>query len=208
MQISDRAFILRLTKYQETSYISTLLTSENGVIHTISKGVRSARKNSKGNLFEPGNLVHIELSLNPLKNLQYLQKISFEDSMSGGKFSPLRQSLFTYLVDISEKSVVEQRESAEIYSLMEEYFHAIKTMPKEELPTVPLLYTVQLFMTMGYPVEQWLDQHELSTHDISDPDLPSRAALLDKFIKFADTHFQPLRSPKSLEILRSFLKVL
>ncbi len=205
MHITDDAFILKLTKYQETSYIASILTSEHGMIHTISKGVRSSRKNSKGNLFEVGNQVQVELHINPLKNLQYLQKVEFKDSINQGLFAPVRQSIVTYIMELTEKSIFEQSASSEVYELLLHYFSVLKTLAKDRLYTMPLLYSVQLFEALGYPVDLWLDTQDLSMHMLQETKIKDRSSLLDNFLHYVDSHFQPLKTPKSLEVIRSFL---
>ncbi len=205
MHITDDAFILKLTKYQETSYIASILTAEHGMIHTISKGVRSSRKNSKGNLFEVGNQVQVELQVNPLKNLQYLQKIEFKDSINQGLFAPVRQSIITYIMELTEKSIFEQSATTEAYELLLHYFTVLKSITKDRLYCVPLLYSVHLYQVLGYQVDLWLDTQELDMQKLEHDQLRERNLLLDNFLHYANDNFQPLKTPKSLEVIRSFL---
>ncbi len=208
MQITDSAFILKLTKYQETSFIASILTSEHGMIQTISKGVRSTKKQSHGNIYEVGNLVDVEMNVNPLKSLQYLQKIVFRDSISQGLFSPIRQSLITYIMEISEKSIYENSEQSEIYELLLKYFSIIKSVGKEELYTLPLLFTLDLYDTLGYQVDLWLKKHTLTIIDLQNAQLCHRGQLLDDFLKYVNHNFQPLRPIKSLSVIRSFIQII
>ncbi len=204
MEIVDQAFILKVTKYQETSIITSLLSSHHGVLHTISKGVRSQRKGVSANIYEVGNLVDIELRSNPLRNLQHLQKIRFRDNISQGLYAPLRQSMILYLMELTEKSTIEGPDTDTVFSLLYSFFLEVKKISKKELHTIPLLYTLHLYQELGYPTEQWLEKHALSEGDLHAQILPARGRLLDDFLRFVDAHFQPLRTPKSLAIIREF----
>ncbi len=208
MEISDQAFILKVTKYQETSIICNLLTSKYGKIATISKGVRSKSKAKSANIFEVGNFVDIELRKNPLKNLQYLQTIRFRDNISHGLFSPLRQNLFLYIVELTEKSIIEGLDTSSIYELLFSYFHSMKTIEKEVLYTIPLLYTLDIYDVLGYQTEMWMDKHHLQKANLKDTLLKNRGSLLDDLLRFVDANFQPLQTPRSLAIIREFTSVI
>jgi len=70
--VSTEALVLRVWPCGETSAVASLLTRDHGYIKVIAKAARGPRSRLRP-LIEPGRLVTVEFSLDPRRELQFLQ---------------------------------------------------------------------------------------------------------------------------------------
>lgn len=132
------ALVLRAWSCGESSAITSLLTREEGFIKTIAKAVRKPGSRLRP-LIEPGRLVHVEFSLDPARDLQFLRAGSVNlDPMSHAP--SLEKSAFLLgaleLIDRCRPlgQTAGHRAEVDLFAVCEEYVRVLSS-PTCQAPT-------------------------------------------------------------------------
>ena len=76
MDISTTGIFLHYYKYSDSSVIAKVFTYDQGLKSYVIRGVNSKRTSKKLNLLFPLNILNIESTNNPKKNLQIIKDLS------------------------------------------------------------------------------------------------------------------------------------
>ena len=105
---NTKGIVLRVTKYGDTSIITSIYTELFGLQQYIVKGVRvSSKKGSnKGVFYQPGAILELEAYHSPLKAMQILKEANWGYVYQEVYSNVVRNAVATYIVEILGSGMV------------------------------------------------------------------------------------------------------
>lgn len=113
MQYSVEAITLAKVKYGDSSLISSCFTKQYGLQSYILKGILSSRSNKKipKSLFEPLNLLELEVPKNSPNRLGYIKEAKLHYPYQSIPFDLRKKALLFFLAEVIEQVVKEEQEA-------------------------------------------------------------------------------------------------
>jgi DNA repair protein RecO (recombination protein O) len=150
MIITTEGIVLKSIKYGETSLICHVFTRTYGKKSFIIKGVRSSQKSKqKAQLFQSGNILHLEL-YNKLQG----QLSILKEAHASVLFTRLRENMVLactqmFMIEVLSQIVVEEYPQEELYDFIHETMHQ---MDKEQLQLtlLPSWFLLMMNKLSGY----------------------------------------------------------
>ena len=112
MQYSVEAITLTTIKYGDSSLILSCFTKQYGLQSYMLKGILSSRNNKKipRSLFEPLNLLELEVPKNSKDRLGYIKEAKLHYPFQSIPFDLRKKSLLFFLAEVISQVVNEERE--------------------------------------------------------------------------------------------------
>ena len=148
MLTKTEGIVLKSIKYSETSIICKIFTREYGVHSFIIPGVRGSKNKTKGNLFQPLQILELDIYYHPEKSLlkikEYRPALIYRHLYS----DIVKQSVALFAIEILAKCIQEHEINAPIYDYNRNYLIRTDEITKIE-PTTPQHFLLQMCSLMG-----------------------------------------------------------
>ncbi len=125
MLLKTEGIVLKTIKYSETSVISKIFTREYGECSFIIYGVRGSRNKSKGNLFQPLQILELDIYYHPNKSILKLKEYRSAVIYSSLYHEIIKQSVAVFTLEILSKCIQEREVNIPLYDYFREYLLGI-----------------------------------------------------------------------------------
>ncbi|HUH72778.1 MAG TPA: DNA repair protein RecO [Chitinophagales bacterium] len=209
--------VLKTLKYSESSVITKIFTREYGLNSFIIPGVRSSRNKSKGNLFQPLQILELDVYYHPQKSLLKLKEYRPGHIYTNLYTDMVRQSVTIFAIEVLTKCIHENEVNEKLYDYMRAFLLEtdISSLSKSMMPHVFLLEMSNILGFMPYIEVPFLERSYFNLEAGVFEKNPSFAQVtLDKlesllifdFLDDQHDNFSKKDRLKVLEILLTYFK--
>lgn len=209
--------VLKTLKYSESSVITKIFTREYGLNSFIIPGVRSSRNKSKGNLFQPLQILELDVYYHPQKSLLKLKEYRPGHIYTNLYTDMVRQSVTIFAIEVLTKCIHENEVNEKLYDYMRAFLldTDISSLSKSMMPHVFLLEMSNILGFMPYIEVPFLERSYFNLEAGVFEKNPSFAQVtLDKlesllifdFLDDQHDNFSKKDRLKVLEILLTYFK--
>ena len=149
MKYKSRAITLNYLKHGESSIIAKIFTEEKGLQSFIVKGVRAKNAKKKLGLFQPLQLLNINASHFPKKNLQYINEIGLEHNQIDDKIDMKKKFIFIFIAEVVSKVLLETEKDKALFRFIWELKIDLNSLEKIN-PNFPLIFLIRLSEYLGF----------------------------------------------------------
>ena len=149
MKYKSRAITLNYLKHGESSIIAKIFTEETGLQSFIVKGVRAKNAKKKLGLFQPLQLLNINASHFPKKNLQYINEIGLEHNQIDDKIDMKKKFIFIFIAEVVSKVLLETEKDKALFKFIWDLKKTINNLKKIS-PNFPLIFLISLSEYLGF----------------------------------------------------------
>ena len=141
--------VLKTLKYSETSVITKIFTREYGLNSFIIPGVRSSRNKSKSNLFQPLQILELDVYYHPQKSLLKLKEYRPGHIYSNLYTDMIRQCVAIFAIEVLTKCIHEHDVNENLYDYMREFL--LETDQSNTSRNIlPHLFLLQMSHILGF----------------------------------------------------------
>lgn len=141
--------VLKSLKYSESSVITKIFTREYGLNSFIIPGVRSSRNKSKSNLFQPLQILELDVYYHPQKSLLKLKEYRPGHIYSNIYTDMIRQSVAIFAIEVLTKCIHEQYINEKLYDYMRAFLlETDQSNTSKNL--LPHLFLLQMSHILGF----------------------------------------------------------
>jgi DNA repair protein RecO (recombination protein O) len=153
------AIILRTVPYGETSLVVTAFTALFGVQSYMVNGVRTSKKGgSKANLYEPGNIVELEVYHNNKHTLQRIKECTWKHLNTNS--TVIKNSIALFFVEILNKLLKQPEENIELYEFCEDILLQLSAANTTIAANMPLFFCLHVSAFFGFKIEDEFTDEE------------------------------------------------
>ena len=149
MKYKSRAITLNYLKHGESSIIAKIFTEEKGLQSFIVKGVRAKNAKKKLGLFQPLQLLNINASHFPKKNLQYINEIGLEHNQIDDKIDMKKKFISIFIAEVVSKVLLETETDKALFKFIWDLKKTINNLKKIS-PNFPLIFLISLSEYLGF----------------------------------------------------------
>ena len=149
MKYKSRAITLNYLKHGESSIIAKIFTEEKGLQSFIVKGVRTKKTKKKLGLFQPLQLLNINASHFPKKNLQYINEIGLEHNQIDDKIDMKKKFISIFIAEVVSKVLLETETDKALFKFIWDLKKTINNLKKIS-PNFPLIFLISLSEYLGF----------------------------------------------------------
>jgi len=149
MKYKSRAITLKYLKHGESSIIAKIFTEEKGLQSFIVKGVRAKKTKKKLGLFQPLQLLNINASHFPKKNLQYINEIGLEHNQIDDKIDMKKKFISIFIAEVVSKVLLETETDKALFKFIWDLKKTINNLKKIS-PNFPLIFLISLSEYLGF----------------------------------------------------------
>ena len=149
MKYKSRAITLNYLKHGESSIIAKIFTEETGLQSFIVKGVRAKNAKKKLGLFQPLQLLNINASHFPKKNLQYINEIGLEHNQIDDKIDMKKKFISIFIAEVVSKVLLETEKDKALFKFIWDLKKTINNLKKIS-PNFPLIFLISLSEYLGF----------------------------------------------------------
>lgn len=144
--------VLKTLKYSESSVITKVFTREYGLNSFIIPGIRSSRNKSKSNLFQPLQILELDVYYHPHKSLLKLKEYRPGHIYTNLYTDMIRQSVTIFAIEVLTKCIHENEVNEQLYDYMRGFLldTDISTASKNMMPHLFLLEISNILGFMPY----------------------------------------------------------
>ncbi|MCZ2394195.1 MAG: DNA repair protein RecO [Chitinophagales bacterium] len=149
MLIKTEGIVLKTTKYSESSVIVSIFTRETGLKSYIVSGIRSAKYKSKGNIFQPLQILELDYYYHPSKSIYRIKEYRPAHIYSHLYSDIISQSIAVFSLEAVSKCIVEHEVNLALYDYFRQFLIDIESQ-KINLKTAPQYLLLQLCKLLGF----------------------------------------------------------
>ncbi len=155
MTHKTKGIILRTIAYGETSVITTAYTELFGIQSYIVKGVRKSSKTSqgKGNYFQAGAMLEMEVYHNELKNLQFIKEFQWSYLYVHVFYNVVKNAAAMYMIELLQHSLKQPEANPELFYFTEDTLKQLDTGNDTLTANLPLFFTLRLAAELGLRIQ-------------------------------------------------------
>ena len=149
MLIKTRGVVFHTIKYSESSIITKIYTESLGLQSYIVNGIRVSGSKNKASLFQPFNILELEVYKREHKAINRLREFKIGYIFRSLPFNIVKGSLALFLVEVLNAVFREEERNRELYQFIEE---SIILLDKEEAvdSNFHLRFLLQLTRHLGF----------------------------------------------------------
>lgn len=153
MAYTTKGIVLRTVAYGETSVIVLLYTELFGLQSYLVNGVRTSKKTSKSNLFQPASILDLEVYHNELKNLQRIKEVKWHYLYQEVFFNVYKNAVAMFMTELLQKVIRQPEHNPDLYNFIEDaYIELDKATPKV-MANFPIFFALHLTSFFGFKIE-------------------------------------------------------
>ncbi|MBP1629726.1 MAG: recombination protein RecO [Bacteroidetes bacterium] len=115
-----RGIVFSVIPYSESSIIVKIFTEEFGIKSYIIKGARNSKSSLRSNIFQPLQILDLEVYNNPKKNLQIIKEAKLDYSIYSISSDIKKTTLAFFIAEIVNHCIKEEEKNIYIYSFIED----------------------------------------------------------------------------------------
>ncbi len=210
--------VLKTLKYSESSVITKIFTREFGEFSFIVPGVRGSRNKSKGNLFQPLQILELDLYYHPNKSLLKLKEYRPGYIYQHLYTDMIRQSVAIFALEVISKCIHEHEVNDTLYDYFRTFLMDTDTtesmaamMPQHFLlnasnilgfmPYIEVPFEERPYFNLEAGVFEKQPSFTMISLD------KNEALLIFEFLDKNDAHFSKNDRLKILEILLMYFRI-
>lgn len=141
--------VLKTLKYSESSVITKVFTREYGLNSFIIPGIRSSRNKSKSNLFQPLQILELDVYYHPHKSLLKLKEFRPSIIYTNLYTDMIRQSIAIFAIEVLTKCIHENEVNENLYDYMRTFLlETDSTTTSKNI--MPHLFLLQISNILGF----------------------------------------------------------
>jgi DNA repair protein RecO (recombination protein O) len=151
---NTKGIVLRVTKYGDTSIITSIYTELFGLQQYIVKGVRTSSKkgSNKGVFYQPGAILELEAYHSPLKAMQILKEANWGYVYGEVYANVVRNAVATYIVEILQQ-ILQPEPHPELFYLIEDTLKQLDKGGPVLVSNLPIYFLIHLSETLGFGLQ-------------------------------------------------------
>ena len=149
MLVKTKGIVFHSIKYSETSIITKIFTQTHGLQSYIVNGVRSTRAKGKASLFQPLNILDLEIYKREDKNLQRLREYKMGYVFHTIPFDIYKISLLLFLAEVLYKTIKEEEANEALFHFIEQTIVTLD-QTKQSTGNYHLTFLLQLSEHLGF----------------------------------------------------------
>lgn len=210
--------VLKTLKYSESSVITKIFTREFGEFSFIVPGVRGSRNKSKGNLFQPLQILELDLYYHPNKSLLKLKEYRPGHIYQHLYTDMIRQSVAIFTLEVISKCIHEHEVNEPLYDYFRTFLMETDTteatavmIPQHFLlnvsnilgfmPYIEVPFTERPYFNLEAGVFEKQPSFTMVSLD------KNEASLIFEFLDKNDAHFSKNDRLKILDILLMYFRI-
>jgi len=146
---STKGICLHYYKYSENSIIAKIFTENLGLQSYVIKGVRNKKSKNKLNILQSLNIVHLEVTNNKKRKIQYVKEISLIGNINNINSDMNKRFISLFISEILMKVLVESEKENPIFSFILETIYKIEESEKIS-KNFSLIFLIQLSGYLGF----------------------------------------------------------
>ena len=155
---TTRGIVFKYINYSETSIIAKIYTEEFGLQSFIIKGARGKRSKTRLALFQPLNLLDLEISFRENKTLQHLKEVKVAHAYTTLPVDTIKRSFLFFIDELLYRSIREEMPNRLLFNWL---FDSLTWL---DLATVDvtnfhLVFMVQLSRFLGFYPKKEAGEH-------------------------------------------------
>tara|TARA_B110000459_G_scaffold857_1_gene865 strand:+ start:2340 stop:3047 length:708 start_codon:yes stop_codon:yes gene_type:complete len=149
MKYKSRAIALSYLKQGESSIIAKIFTEEKGLQSFIIKGVRAKKAKRKLGLFQPLQLLSLNATHFPKKNLQYISEISLEKIQVSDVIDMKKKFIYIFVAEVISKVLLQAEKDEALFKFIWELKINLYSLEKIN-PNFALIFLIRLSEYLGF----------------------------------------------------------
>ena len=141
--------ILKTTKYSESSIIAKIFTKKYGLLSFIIPGIRSAKNKQKGNLFQPLNMLNLEIYLKENRNLNRIKEYTTSYIYKSLHIDFSKQSIGLFCIELVSKCIKEHEVNERLYNYLT-FFLIELDKENDGIENKPLFFLLETASILGF----------------------------------------------------------
>ena len=149
MKYKSRAIALSYLKQGESSIIAKIFTEEKGLQSFIIKGVRAKKAKRNLGLFQPLQLLSLNATHLPKKNLQYISEISLEKIQVSDVIDMKKEFIYIFVAEVISKVLLQAEKDEALFKFI--WGLKINLYSLEKInPNFALIFLIRLSEYLGF----------------------------------------------------------
>ena len=220
---STSGIALHYYKYSETSVLAKIFTKNLGLQSYAIRGVRTKRSKNKLNLLFPLNILEMEVTNNPKKDVQYIKEMRAGISLYKIYNDIHKKLLCSFISEILIRILVENKKEEKIYNFIEKIILNINSSDNLD-KNYAILFLLKLSDFLGFlPNMSLIEDHDfkhlLAGHNMSEKninyiylllqnqliDIPpiNRKEIFNFMQNYYSSHYYNIKNLKTYKIIES-----
>jgi DNA repair protein RecO (recombination protein O) len=150
-----KGVVLRTVHYGDTSVIASVYTELFGLQSYIVKGIRKSTKKSagKGNYFQPGALLDMNVYHNEMKQLQFIKEFEWSYIYQTVFFDIVKNAVATFIVEMSQHTLKQPEANPELFYLIEDSLKQLDKGNTILTANLPVYFSLHLASELGFGIQ-------------------------------------------------------
>jgi DNA repair protein RecO (recombination protein O) len=141
--------VLKTTKYSESSIISKVFTKKFGLLSFIIQGIRSSKNKQKGNLFQPLNILNVEVYLKEQRNLNRIKEYHINYIYKNLHLDFAKQSVALFCIELVSKCIKEHEVNERLYDYLSLFLIELD-QETQTIENKPLFFMLETASILGF----------------------------------------------------------
>jgi len=149
MLIKTKGIVFHTLKYSDTSIITKIYTKESGLQSYLIRGARSVGKRSKAMLFQPPNILDLEVYRKENAQLNKLKEFKLSYVFRSIPFQVFKSSIALFMMEVLKAILKEEESDEELYNYIEASLIRLDE-PERFNPNFHLYFLLSLTNYLGF----------------------------------------------------------
>jgi DNA repair protein RecO (recombination protein O) len=147
-----KGFVLRITKYGETSLIALIYTETFGMQSYLVQGVRSGigKKQYQTNYFQPGAILDLIVYHHEQKSLQRIKEFKWAYIYDSLLSDVVKNSIMLYMIELIIKTIRQPETNQNLFDFIEDSLLWLDHCPLEKAANLPIYFALHLSGLLGF----------------------------------------------------------
>ena len=150
MQAKTEAIVLKTFKYSETSIIAKIYTQEFGLLSFMVHGVRKKKSKFSASLFQPLQILSLEINYKTKSNLHNIKDISLSEGVQNIHSNIIKSSIAFFLAELVSKTVREEEENENLFRFLHNSIVFLEAAEDTEISNFHLIFLIGLSRYLGF----------------------------------------------------------
>lgn len=149
MLYKTQGIVLKATKYGETSLVAQILTKKFGRRSFLIKGIRKTKSKLSPSLFQPLNLLKLEVEEKKPNNLGYLHEVQNMPAYMQIPFNHEKMAVMLFLQDLLCKCLPHENPDQNIFDFLHHFLQFLD-LSSHSLANLHLIFMLQFSKHLGF----------------------------------------------------------
>lgn len=161
MLVKTKGLVLRCVNYSETSIVATIYTSELGLRSYMLKGVRKSKNKQNGNIYQPLQVLDLNVYEQANKQLQYIKEAKIDFLFQNLRFDIRKTAIGLFILELVYSTVKELEPNPELFELIVDQLTQLDEQ-EQDFQQAHLQFMLALSQYLGFlPHNNFNEQNHL-----------------------------------------------